>query len=563
MKKVLVILVAVLSTLSVSASCIDGNCKDGKGSFQFKDGSIYQGSFSKSTFQGYGVMNYSNKNVYKGYWKNHKRSGKGTLTLANGDVYVGQFKENVFWGKGKYTYVDGIFYDGEWVNHLAHGKGVYRYGPNEKYEGSFFKGQFSGVGAFHYDDGSIYIGNWKDNKKNGEGKMHFSTGEKIHGVWKDDELIDRDVQNASSDQGYVPVKHAIQTEVAKIKQVYKDCTNTYCHNEVGELKYQDGSSWKGGFMGGQPQGNGVMHYADGNRYEGEISGHAPNGEGVMYFANGTVIAGVWKEGYPTREEQKYKVYEEKKELYAQVKVDRSDEVKIWAVIVGVSDYSHMPTLRYTDDDAYQIYAFLKSPEGGALPNSQIKLLIDENATRKNILSGMKEILLKADENDVVMMYYSGHGLPGMFLPIDFDGYRNSLSHQEVMDIFNSSKAKHKLCIADACHSGSLLASKSPFKKQINEFYSEYSKTNGGTALIMSSKSEEVSLETSGLRQGIFSHYLIRGLNGEADSNQNKVVTVSELFSFVDNGVRAYTASKQRPSIAGNYDENMPVSTVRD
>ena len=37
----------------------------------------------------------------------------------------------------------------------------------------------------------------------------------------------------------------------------------------------------------------------------------------------------------------------------------------------------MPVLRYTDDDAYQMYAFFKSPEGGALDDEHIRILINE------------------------------------------------------------------------------------------------------------------------------------------------------------------------------------------
>ena len=79
---------------------------------------------------------------------------------------------------------------------------------------------------------------------------------------------------------------------------------------------------------------------------------------------------------------------------------------------------------------------------------------------------------------------------------------------------------------------------------------------------MCSKSEKVSLEASGLRQGVFSHYLIRGLQGEADYNDNKIVTVSELYDFIDAGVRDYSMDKQKLSIAGNYDQEMPISNVR-
>ena len=42
------------------------------------------------------------------------------------------------------------------------------------------------------------------------------------------------------------------------------------------------------------------------------------------------------------------------------------DIQVWAVIIGVAAYDHMPALRYTDDDAYRMYAFFKSPEGGAL-----------------------------------------------------------------------------------------------------------------------------------------------------------------------------------------------------
>ena len=191
----------------------------------------------------------------------------------------------------------------------------------------------------------------------------------------------------------------------------------------------------------------------------------------------------------------------------------------------------MPVLKYTDDDAYHTYAFLKSPEGGALPDNQVRVLIDEDATRSNILRTMRNVFLQADENDVVIMYFSGHGLQGSFLPVDFDGFNNKVDHADVKRIFEESKAKHKLCLADACHSGSLTAMRTAtVENTLKKYYSAFDKSAGGTALLMSSKGEEYSLEDGGLRQGIFSHYLIRGLKGEADKNNNKIVTIQELYA---------------------------------
>ena len=95
-----------------------------------------------------------------------------------------------------------------------------------------------------------------------------------------------------------------------------------------------------------------------------------------------------------------------------------------------------------------------------------------------------------------------------------------------------------------------------------QYYQALAKSVSGTALIMSSKSEETSLESSGLRQGVFSHFLIRGLKGEADVDKNKIVTIGELYDFINTNVRSYTGNRQSPVIKGTYDPKMPVSVLR-
>jgi uncharacterized caspase-like protein len=82
------------------------------------------------------------------------------------------------------------------------------------------------------------------------------------------------------------------------------------------------------------------------------------------------------------------------------------------------------------------------------------------------------------------------------------------------------------------------------------------------ALLMSSKAEELSLEDHGLRQGVFTYYVLRGMKGAADVNNDYIVTVKELYNYVYAKVREYTAGVQTPVLTGNYDENMPVSLRR-
>lgn len=239
--------------------------------------------------------------------------------------------------------------------------------------------------------------------------------------------------------------------------------------------------------------------------------------------------------------------------------------EVYVVIAGVSKYNHVRSLNYTDDDAYKVAMFFKSPEGGSLRDDHMSLLIDENATRKNIINSLKTTFSKAKSNDVVIFYFAGHGKDGAFLPIDYDGQSNELPHEEISEIFKASNAKHKICIADACHSGGLDRSTRDLgvANVLETYYDAWNSSKGGTALMMSSKSEETSLEFQGFRQGVFSYFLIKGLKGEADNDSDKIVTIKELYDYVNFNVRDYTGYSQNPVINGSFDRNMPVSVVRD
>jgi uncharacterized caspase-like protein len=177
---------------------------------------------------------------------------------------------------------------------------------------------------------------------------------------------------------------------------------------------------------------------------------------------------------------------------------------------------------------------------------------------------MQNLFLSAGPKDLIILYFSGHGLPGAFLPIDYDGSGNLLTHQEIRRIFDQSQAGYKLCVADACHSGGLLAGRGGRLPQniLNSYYKNLAQTRPGTALIMSSKAEETSLESSGLRQGVFSHFLLRGMKGEADQDIDGVVRVQELFQYINYQVQAYTSQQQSPVIQGDYDPRMPIAVLR-
>lgn len=544
--RVLLCVLAVMfahTLLTGQVNCTKGDCKSGYGECTFPTGDKYAGDFKNGRIHGRGILYYKDGSKYIGNWNNQQRAGKGRMVFANGNEYLGAFKDNQINGEGTMTYTNGNIYEGQWLDGKPHGKGLFTYTNGDQYEGMFFDGQSEGRGRMLYSDGSMYDGEWSKNKRHGHGKMTFADGEAIQGKWEED--------NYQADWSRL----AFEGDTTQLR----DCHTAYCANGLGKYLYRDGSKYVGEFVAGFPQGNGTVYYADGNRYEGGWKDHAPHGKGVMFYADGREIGAIWDFGKPVK-----KLFERRNEdVQKQIEVDRNLEVKIWAIIIGAARYTHMPALRYTDDDAYQIYAFLKSPEGGALPDQQVRLLIDEDATKTNIMTSMRSVFLRADENDVILFYFSGHGLPGSFLPVDYDGYNNKLEHLEIKQVLEASKAKHKLVLADACHSGSILASRQGLNTILQRYYEAFENTRGGTALMMSSKGEEYSLEDGGLRSGIFSHFLVRGLKGEADKNGDKMVVIQELFDYVYKQVRLYTGNVQTPTLTGSFDNRMPVAAIRN
>jgi len=536
------------------AQCISGNCKTGTGTYRYNGNSKYTGQFQNGLRHGSGKMTYQDGNVYEGPFVMGKKQGEnGTMVfVSNGDKYVGQ-----------------------WSNDQPNGRGKYYFATKERYEGAFQNGTFEGQGTMYYADGASFTGGWSKNLKNGSGVFYAVNGSEKHGTWAMGKPVtalegapnrNRPSTTAQTNKPTnTPPKATPANKPAPTKPDIAGLTNcgkVFCRSGYGYYDYPEGSRWIGEFKEGYPSGRGVCYYANGDRYEGEWANNTPNGEGIMYFATGRVYGAVWVNGAMVQElDSKEKIPTDP------VRVEKNAGVKIWAVVVGVGKYTAMPSLRFTDDDAFRFYSHLKSPEGGALPDDQVEILVDEAATRENILRAMRKSFLKADENDVVLLYFSGHGLEGCFLPVDYDGFNNKLRHEEIRQIFKQSKAKHKICIADACHSGTLdysgsLTSKGPAPVSLEHYYQAFEDSDGGIALLMSSKAEELSLEDHGLRQGVFTYYVLQGMKGAADANNDYIVTVKELYNYVYVKVRQYTAGVQTPVLTGNYDELMPVALRR-
>lgn len=544
----LIICIAIVSELS--AQCQSDDCKNGSGVYLLDSGAKYMGNFKEGIIDGFGTCYYTDGRKYQGYWVNRYPEGEGTMTFADKTSWTGIWKRGEpidemgnpiyhsqleFVAKGA---EDENLQAGCLNGNCRNGYGIYGYKNGSLYKGEFVRGVIHGYGVFYARNGDRYEGEFRNGLSEGKGIFYYSNGDRLEGTWKAGQYLN-------------------DGTITKSRKRIR-CVEGNCENGTGLYIFRDNARYEGSFRNYKLHGNGKLTYANGDRYEGGFKNGQFHGIGTLHRNNNPKMEGYWQNGVFVRELNKRQ---------STVAYPGSSEAKIWTVIVGISHYNHMPTLKYTDDDAYRMFAFYKSPEGGALPDSQIRLLIDEQATRSNIKRAMEELFYRASPNDLIVLYFSGHGLRGSFLPIDYDGTNNRLYHSEINNILEASPAKFKLCIADACHSGSMpneeiFAQRGGMENMLMEYYTALAKSLPSTALIMSSKSEETSLESNNLRQGVFSHYLLRGLKGEADYNRNRLVSVQELYNFVHSNVRSYTDYRQSPMIQGEYDQQMPVSIVR-
>jgi uncharacterized caspase-like protein len=254
----------------------------------------------------------------------------------------------------------------------------------------------------------------------------------------------------------------------------------------------------------------------------------------------------------------------------------------WAVVVGVSEYedSQIPSLRYAARDAQVFHDWLVAPTGGRYAPSKVKLLLNRNATNEKIKDALFNWLKQAIEEDVVVIYFAGHGSPespesvqNLFLLPYNARYDNiAVTGFPMWDVETALKrfikAKRVVIIADACHAAGVgqsfdVAVRADRGLQINQISSGLqglSDVGEGVCVISASRDREFSQEGRewGGGHGVFSYYLLEGLKGAADFDRNGSVSVGEVTVYVSQQVRRATRNAQNPIVAGRFDPSLVI-----
>ena len=214
------------------------------------------------------------------------------------------------------------------------------------------------------------------------------------------------------------------------------------------------------------------------------------------------------------------------------------QAKTYLVSVGIADYPGTEhDLRISDNDAKTIAKVFSVAK-----QATVSILLNEQATQSALLSTMHTSFMNANSEDIVILYFSGHGTPGAL--VCHDGL---LTYQHIFKMLKGCKASRKVIIADACYSGKMRTN--------NQQTSSYNSQN--VMLFLSSRTNEVSRE-SRYKNSLFTIFLERGLRGGADTNRDRYITARELYDFVHKGVIEASGNKQHPVMWGKFDNNMTV-----
>lgn len=243
----------------------------------------------------------------------------------------------------------------------------------------------------------------------------------------------------------------------------------------------------------------------------------------------------------------------------------------WAVVVGIGEYESedIPDLEYSGADADAVYQFLTSPSAGPFREDHVLLLKDDEATGAAMREALFVFLQQADWNDLVVIYYAGHGAPDPARPdnlylLPYDAKLPSLAATgfPMWDVKTALRrqiaAERVIVIADACHAAGTqegLFEENPIANGFSELF-----TPSRRLIMTAADTNELSFEDARWGgHGVFTHFLLEGLGGAGDENGNGIVTFTEAFDYVSRRVSEATDGRQNPTKAGFGD--IPLAVV--
>jgi len=206
------------------------------------------------------------------------------------------------------------------------------------------------------------------------------------------------------------------------------------------------------------------------------------------------------------------------------------------------------TLRYAVSDAKSLSRVF-SGMGGIADADSILLVEPTIAEINRQLDAMGRQTAQAKQGarrTELIFYYSGHSDENGILLA-----RERYSYRDLRERINTIAADMKIIILDSCSSGAITRVKGGVKTQ--PFLFDSSVSAAGFAFLTSSSDNEASQESDSIESSYFTHSLLAGLRGAADSKGDGRVTLNELYRYAYDETLAKTETSVYGAQHPNYD----------
>lgn len=250
--------------------------------------------------------------------------------------------------------------------------------------------------------------------------------------------------------------------------------------------------------------------------------------------------------------------------------------KGYALIVGVANYQNIPSLPSTIlNDVSDFHNILTDTERCGYLAQQTERLVDQQATADSIRAGLLWLANSTQPHDTAIFFFSGHGgqiasssLAGNYLfPFDTDPSTledTAIEGRELSDLLSKIQAGRLLVIIDACHAGGIGDIKDisddlyGFKLGFDTHYYDQLSVGRGRIVIASSQPDERSWILSGMRNSVFTHYVLEAMRGQAQTYHDGFIGVLDLFNYVSEALGKHHDVQQHPILKGEISQNFPI-----
>lgn len=227
------------------------------------------------------------------------------------------------------------------------------------------------------------------------------------------------------------------------------------------------------------------------------------------------------------------------------------ESRLLTLSIGVSDYEIDDfDLLFASADATEIANQLRRLEGVSFGSVITKILVDGEASISGIRQAFHWLGSTCQNNDVVVIFISGHGLKGRrglyYLPHEGDPesiQSTCLNWDELAELIGKLKAKSVICLSDVCHAGAF--GESSLEMQAGSVKALQGRKN--LIIGSSSRGNQFSLELDSLKHGAYASSLLEAFRGKADADDDGSITASELDAYCKERVKATTGGRQEPT----------------